>query len=262
LGPECYRFTSQKLEVEVYGLIERLIVVIGSPQVALDERHTPKLYSRFLASSLAKHKREGAAYRSMQKPESSTPQFQRSLKDSVYQQPQLQPTPILSVGSTPFVPRARNAITQDWAMDDVVTGTGGFINVMPENAREPGFDNLDILPAPDFPFGTQGQHGELMDFTFNPIIAPGNEDILAGMEDINPTSWQVMPKSAYCFIYTIVGIIVTDTPLQLHFAYGRIDPRWCQLSNPMKLKMPKTRLGVFRLTLTCPVNPTQGAWED
>jgi hypothetical protein len=199
--------------------------MIGSPQVALDERHTPKLYSRFLASLLAKHKREGTAYRSIQKRESPAPQFQSSLKDSVYQQPQQQPTPSLSVGSTPFVAGVSNAITQDWALDGVVTGTGGFISVMPENAREPGFDNLDVLPVPDFTFGTQGQHGELMDLTFNPITAPRNEDILAAIREINPTSWQVMPKSADCFIYTIVGLIVTVTPLQLHLAHGRIGPR-------------------------------------
>jgi hypothetical protein len=67
VSPERWRF-AQKLEIEVYEVIERLIVTIGSPQIAIDERHTPKLYSRFLASILAKHKRDGVAYRQQQPP--------------------------------------------------------------------------------------------------------------------------------------------------------------------------------------------------
>ncbi|KAI9460090.1 hypothetical protein F5148DRAFT_1217450, partial [Russula earlei] len=52
LRPECSRSTK---------VIERLIATIGSPQTAIDECHTPKLYSRFLASLLAKHKCDGTA---------------------------------------------------------------------------------------------------------------------------------------------------------------------------------------------------------
>jgi hypothetical protein len=62
LRPECSRFTTPGLESEIYRVIERLINTFGSPQIAVDERHTPKLYSRFLARSLAKHKRYGAAH--------------------------------------------------------------------------------------------------------------------------------------------------------------------------------------------------------
>ncbi|KAI9439194.1 fungal-specific transcription factor domain-containing protein [Lactarius indigo] len=61
LRPECSRFITPGLETEIYQVIERLINTIGSPQIAIDERHTPMLYSRFLASLLAKHKRDGVA---------------------------------------------------------------------------------------------------------------------------------------------------------------------------------------------------------
>ncbi|KAH9009311.1 fungal-specific transcription factor domain-containing protein [Lactarius hengduanensis] len=61
LRPECSRFITPGLETEIYQVIERLINTIGSPQIAIDERHTPMLYSRFLASLLAKHRRDGAA---------------------------------------------------------------------------------------------------------------------------------------------------------------------------------------------------------
>jgi hypothetical protein len=40
----------------VIELIERLIETLRSKQVAVDERHAPMLYSRFLSNLLAKHK--------------------------------------------------------------------------------------------------------------------------------------------------------------------------------------------------------------
>jgi len=58
LRPEFSRFIVQDLKAEIYQLIERLIDTIGSPQIATDEFHAPKLYPRFLVSLLAKHKRE------------------------------------------------------------------------------------------------------------------------------------------------------------------------------------------------------------
>ncbi|KAI9458319.1 hypothetical protein F5148DRAFT_1220797 [Russula earlei] len=48
LWPEFSRFITPGLETEVYQVIKRLIAMIGSPQIAIDERHTPRLYSCFL----------------------------------------------------------------------------------------------------------------------------------------------------------------------------------------------------------------------
>ena len=58
LRPECRIFIREGLEQELYAAIERLVAVYGSSQIAVDERHTPKLYSDFLGRLLAKHKRE------------------------------------------------------------------------------------------------------------------------------------------------------------------------------------------------------------
>ena len=41
-------------EQEIIQLVQRLIDLLGSDEVAIDKRHTPKLYSRFLADVLAK----------------------------------------------------------------------------------------------------------------------------------------------------------------------------------------------------------------
>jgi len=45
----------------------------------------------------------------------------------------------------------------------------------------------------DFTFGVEEQHADLMNFTFDPIISPGNDDMLAAMQVIqNPTRWRNM----------------------------------------------------------------------
>jgi len=40
--------------VEIRGLVQKVIDLLGSPEVAIDDRHGPKLYSRFLEKLLAK----------------------------------------------------------------------------------------------------------------------------------------------------------------------------------------------------------------
>jgi hypothetical protein len=40
--------------VEIRGLVQKVIDLLGSPAVAIDDRHGPKLYSRFLEKLLAK----------------------------------------------------------------------------------------------------------------------------------------------------------------------------------------------------------------
>ncbi|KAI9456581.1 hypothetical protein F5148DRAFT_1224069 [Russula earlei] len=55
LRQECPRFITLGLGTEVYQAMKRLIATIGLPQIAIDERHTPKLYSHFLECLLAKH---------------------------------------------------------------------------------------------------------------------------------------------------------------------------------------------------------------
>ena len=74
-------------------MIERLINTIGSPQIVIDERHTPKLYSRFLASILAKHKRDGAALGRMHQQGPPTQQLQTGSSTQVYQPPPPPPPP-------------------------------------------------------------------------------------------------------------------------------------------------------------------------
>ncbi|KAJ7302054.1 hypothetical protein DFH08DRAFT_919001 [Mycena albidolilacea] len=60
LRPEFSNLMSKEEETQVYDLIGRLIQTLSSPEIAIDDRHTPKLYARFLAGLLSRHRRDGA----------------------------------------------------------------------------------------------------------------------------------------------------------------------------------------------------------
>jgi hypothetical protein len=205
LRPECQRFISNNLEAEICHSIERLINTIGSPQIAIDERHTPKLYSRFVASLLAKHKRDGAARGRLHKQESSTPQRQQ------------QPTPVPS--STSFATGVSNASIHDSpqlkAMDCDMTAKNEPMDsdTVAANAHKTG-GQYTFDSSSEFTFGVQGQPDDLMDFTFDPITTPGNEDMLTTMQAIqNPAWWRTMMMPASVDISLHVLLVRLLTPL-------------------------------------------------
>ncbi|KAJ7641594.1 hypothetical protein FB45DRAFT_359818 [Roridomyces roridus] len=73
LRPEFSHLMPKEEENEVYDLIGRLIQTLSSPEVAIDDRHTPKLYARFLAGLLSRHRRDGATVGRLQ-PQAPPPQ--------------------------------------------------------------------------------------------------------------------------------------------------------------------------------------------
>ncbi|KIM44248.1 hypothetical protein M413DRAFT_443269 [Hebeloma cylindrosporum] len=60
LKPEFSSFLVKEQANEIFDLIGRLIQTLSSPKIAIDDRHTPKLYARFLAGLLSRHRRDGA----------------------------------------------------------------------------------------------------------------------------------------------------------------------------------------------------------
>lgn len=51
---------SKQQEDEIFQLIQRLIQTLQSPEIAIDERHTPRLHARFLTLLLSRYKRDVA----------------------------------------------------------------------------------------------------------------------------------------------------------------------------------------------------------
>ncbi|KAF8659280.1 hypothetical protein AX16_001855 [Volvariella volvacea WC 439] len=60
LRPEFASLLPKEQELEIFDLIGRLIQTLSSPEIAIDDRHTPKLYARFLAGLLSRHRKDGA----------------------------------------------------------------------------------------------------------------------------------------------------------------------------------------------------------
>lgn len=60
MRPEFASFLNKEQESGIFELIGRLIQTLSSPKIALDDRHTPKLYARFLAGLLSRYRRDGA----------------------------------------------------------------------------------------------------------------------------------------------------------------------------------------------------------
>ncbi|KAF9222143.1 hypothetical protein BS17DRAFT_818833 [Gyrodon lividus] len=59
LRPEFVHILTREMEDEIFDSIGRLITTLQD--VAIDERHTPRLYARFLAGLLTKHRKGGGA---------------------------------------------------------------------------------------------------------------------------------------------------------------------------------------------------------
>ncbi len=59
LRPEFSALLSKPDEEEIFDLIGTLIQKLSSSSIAIDDRHTPKLYARFLATLLGKYRRDG-----------------------------------------------------------------------------------------------------------------------------------------------------------------------------------------------------------
>jgi len=188
LRPECSRFITPGLETEIYQIIERLISTIGSPEIAIDERHTPMLYSRFLASLLAKHKRDGAARGRMHQQDPPPQQPQTGSVAPVYQQ-QGQTTQQAppSHGTTAFATGGNPTTVQD-------VPHSVPMNVPPTAAQTVFKDTANInepihqVDAPSYTFGstTTAPPADSMDFVFDSISL---DELLGPMKAIENPQW-------------------------------------------------------------------------
>ena len=223
MRPECSRFITPGLEAEIYRVIERLINTIGSPQIAIDERHTPKLYSRFLASLLAKHKRDGAAHGRMHQQGPPTQSMQPGSNAPVYQPPLRPSQGSHGASSARFTTGVGGASASDLPPSMALNGEVTISNKLSEKRNSDDLGNYTFDVSPDFTFGVADhQQGDLMDFTFDPITSPGNEDMLAAMQAIQSPTWlgnMLMPGSVVGVLHVVlVGLL---TSLQILLASRR-----------------------------------------
>jgi hypothetical protein len=90
------------------------------------------------------------------------------------------------------------------------------------NSNSPGNYTFDL--SPDFAFGVTEQQAELMDFTFDPITAPGNDEMLAAMQAIQSPNWfgnMLMPGSVNGPFHVVLVRLLTFS--QILLACRRVD---------------------------------------
>lgn len=71
--PRFRHLLSSTAQHEIVMLVSRLVSVLGSSDVALDRRHTPALYSRFLSSLMVRHSLVGSNTNSPNNDDSTLP---------------------------------------------------------------------------------------------------------------------------------------------------------------------------------------------
>ncbi|KDR72902.1 hypothetical protein GALMADRAFT_73007 [Galerina marginata CBS 339.88] len=169
LKPEFSSFLVKEQENEIFDLIGRLIQTLSSPKIAIDDRHTPKLYARFLAGLLSRHRGDGATVGRLQ----TIPPPPSHLPGT---NPQTSSTPTMPMGINPPVGQGEE---QNFSQ-----GQGGLGSVM---------ETPIYMPEATFATSTGQIHfGTDFDMSYGGNTF-SDEEMLATMQAIkNPAWWQNM----------------------------------------------------------------------
>jgi len=148
---------------------------LSSPKIAIDDRHTPKLYARFLAGLLSRHRRDGT-----------------------------------TVGRSPLVPPPQGHVSEDGnnntgqstsASTATSTSMGSFTSSAPENSGQSlDFNQASLgqvpmdtaMYTPEAVGFTNNGASQAFDWTYG-VNGFSDEEMLATMQAIkNPTWWSNM----------------------------------------------------------------------
>jgi hypothetical protein len=171
-------------------LIGRLIQALSSHDIAIDDRHTPKLYARFLAGLLIRHRRDGVTTGRLH----AMPPPQNPLQDSDTQYGSHMPP--TSSQSTFSVPQPQAGTQDGQRHDGRYSHTGFSGNEKTEPVYEPegtfafggpiDFGTSAMSSAYSFDFGSPNSSGTL------------DEEMLATMQTLkNPAWWSNMMMPGY-----------------------------------------------------------------
>ncbi|KAJ7773647.1 fungal-specific transcription factor domain-containing protein [Mycena maculata] len=175
LRPEFSHLMAKEQENEVFDLIGRLIQTLSSPEIAIDDRHTPKLYARFLAGLLSRHRRDGATIGRLH-PQPPAQQSLAGSSSSEYGQP--------SGASSTFtmspMPGAGASLGLEHSGGH---GFGGNVFAQAEKVTTP-------IYRPEATYTGPIQYGAEMDLGTG---LPDEEQMLAAMQALkNPAWWDNM----------------------------------------------------------------------
>jgi hypothetical protein len=194
LRPDFSNLLSKQQETDIFLLIGRLIQTLSSPEIAIDDRHTPRLYARFLAGLLTRHRRDGTTSQRQGQPGVPPGQSEAVTETTGTgpegygfpqgHQPQQQPQ------DPPPRPQSQSQLQAQ----DQRTTDGGYTHAGLLFGEEGGLNVFDSLPGTVFAdlavFGDGGLVNNLTE-----------EEMLATMQALkNPAWWQnmMMPGWVAC----------------------------------------------------------------
>lgn len=196
---ELRNFLTKEQETDIFDLIASLIRTLSSPEIAIDDRHTPKLYARFLAGLLSRCRYDGATIGRLHPLTPPSNEISTTFSSHSMSSLPLPSTSTFSVAppQTPSGPSGQSS--------SGIQG-GGYHNFVFEPAKYPSqpqplqhqFEKLGG-GAPVYK-----QHDTSFSVTTNPIIfgnseivefngSVSDEDMLATMQALkNPEWWENM----------------------------------------------------------------------
>ena len=182
-------------KTKIFDLIGRLIQTLSSPEVAIDNKHTPRLHAKFLAGLLAKH-------------------HQDSNKDQLSQTPL--PPSKHSVGGDPTSyegqPQPSSTSAQYFGHGQGTSQStsmpqGGFDNV--SYASDPNLSSQPVVSysqdTMQYQPQTPGVVAATQDSAVNAMAGLSEEDMLATLRAIgNPNWWSNMMMPGYADLPSIM----------------------------------------------------------
>lgn len=188
LRPDFANLLSKHDEEIIFGLITRLIDTMSSEKIAIDEKHTPKLWARFLQELITKHKQDGAM--------ATIPPAERRVTLSKNPTPQnTLPAPPMSYVE-PTMPQQYAPLTAQQMQDPATYAWPG----QPETALYGALGlnpNIGMAVGPGL-MQPLGMGDDMM----------VDEDQLATMAALNnPTFWENMMLPGYAFLNLAMCLI-------------------------------------------------------
>ena len=188
LRPDFSTLLSKQQENEIFTLIGKLIQTLSSPEIAIDDRHTPRLYARFLAGLLTRHRREGTNTSRQQHPPPPPP------PQNQHPAPSKGDYSSSNTSSTTFSQQQ----PQGGGMPSQQPHDGGYTQALYSESEKP---ETAIYQAPaDLPYSSPSTR-PIEFYTsgdFGPVNNLSDEDMLATMYALkNPAWWQNMMMPGY-----------------------------------------------------------------
>ena len=176
LKPEFSKVISKEQEEDIFYLIGRLIQTLNSPEIAIDDRHTPRLHARFLAGLLSKHRRDVATTGRLH----------------------AQPPPAQSVSDLSNTTPSRPGVGGSQQVFSLASGSGASSSHSSTTQGTNMEQNLVQEPVyeTEAAYTTDSGPMEILDFSYSP--GSTDDEMLGALIALkNPSYWQNMMMPGY-----------------------------------------------------------------